>query len=329
MNKPKIIVLLDITISDTNSGNIIIMEAIEKHLRSMFPSDFFIKVPCSDRIGIVSKNILKKADLVFLCGANTLCSHLPLVKPWRITIFDAINIRNKVITVGVGWLRYKRLSEKWMFVDPYTKLIYKLAFSKTFYHSVRDKYAENKLRHLGFKVINTGCPSLWSIDRTHCLSIPQEKGKEVVFTLTYYRPDVVADRKLLSILRRCYTKIYFWPQQPQDISYFLKVVENNFEDIEIISPHLEVFDRFLNSNSELDYVGTRLHAYIRAVQHGKRAINIVVDDRGKEMGEDFNLTIVHRGEWEKLEQLIEYPFETKITVPQERIYLWKKQFIEN
>ena len=55
-----------------------------------------------------------------------------------------------------------------------------------------------------------------------------------------------------------------------------------------------------NSNSELDYVGTRLHAYIRAVQHGKRAINIVVDDRGKEMGRDFNLTIVRRGEWEKI-----------------------------
>lgn len=45
------IVLLDITIADTNLGNTIIMSAVEKHLRQIFPQDFFIRVSSFDGLG--------------------------------------------------------------------------------------------------------------------------------------------------------------------------------------------------------------------------------------------------------------------------------------
>jgi polysaccharide pyruvyl transferase WcaK-like protein len=328
MQDARTIVLLDITIADTNLGNTIIMEAVEKQLRSIFREAFFVKVPSFDKIGPISRGLLRSADLIFLCGGNVLTSHPLVFKPWRIGLWTAGLMKRKVITVGVGWLRHKRLSEHWMEPDLYARLLYNLALSNQFYHSVRDNYTKIKMTQLGFKAINTGCPSLWSISDEHCRAIPKEKGQAVVTTVTYYRKDPKADETLLAILRAHYEKIYFWPQQPADIPYFLEIARNSAQGIKILPPDLNVFDNLLKSHPALDYIGTRLHAYIRAVQHGRRAINIQVDDRAKEMAKDFNLTVVPRGKWERLEKLIVEPFETRIRIPIHEISEWKQQFKE-
>lgn len=322
----RMIVLLDITIADTNLGNAIIMSAVEQNLRKVFPSDFFVRVSSADGLGPSARELVRHADLVFLCGANTLYSHLWLFKPWRVGIREAFLMREKVVTVGVGWMRHKRLSERWMSPDLYTQIVYRLALSKEFYHSVRDSYAERKLREMGFKVLNTGCPSLWSLSGDHCKSIPSAKGRFVITTLTCYREDLEEDRKLFHILRRHYEKVFFWPQQPKDSDYARKVFGGEMSAIEFIPPTLEALDSFLKSDLDVDYVGTRLHAYIRALQQGRRAINVGVDDRALEMAKDFGLVVVPRGEWGFLEELIKRPFESQIRVPHEVVQLFKEQF---
>jgi len=319
------IVLMDITVADTNLGNAIIMSAIEKYLRQTFPDAFFVRVSSFDGLGPPGRELVKAADLIFLCGANTLYSHLWLFKPWRVGLRDALMMKGKVVTVGVGWMRHKRLSERWMAPDLYTRIIYHLSLNKTFYHSVRDRYAEAKLRSMGFKVLNTGCPSMWMLSEAHCKSIPQEKGKYVIMTLTCYRKDVKADRRLFEILRQNYDKVFFWPQQPGDLPYACEVFSSD-RNVIFLPPSLEALDDLLKSNLSLDYVGTRLHAYIRSLQYGRRGINIGVDDRASEMAKDFNLVVVPRGEWLRLEELIQQPFETAVRVPTERIRLFLEQF---
>ena len=50
-----------------------------------------------------------------------------------------------------------------------------------------------------------------------------------------------------------------------------------------MSPTLEAFDNLLESEIDLDYIGTRLHAGIRAIQKKRRSIIIGVDNRALEM----------------------------------------------
>ena len=47
-------------------------------------------------------------------------------------------------------------------------------------------------------------------------------------------------------------------------------------------------------SENIDYVGTRLHAGIRALQHKKRTIIIGIDNRAIEKAKDFNLTVIDR-----------------------------------
>ncbi|MEM4407029.1 MAG: polysaccharide pyruvyl transferase family protein [Candidatus Methanomethylicaceae archaeon] len=324
----KLIVLLDITIADTNLGNVIIMSAAEKHLRKVFPHAFFVRVSSFDGLGPPAKELVREADHIFLCGANTLYSHIWLFKPWRIGIRDALLMRNKVITVGVGWMRHKRLSEFWMAPDPYTRVVYQLALSKEHHHSVRDNYAERRLSELGFMVLNTGCPSLWSLSREHCEGIPKEKGASVVTTLTCYRQDLGADRMLFNILRRSYDKVYFWAQQPKDWAYAQMVFGKDKEAVEFLPPSLEALDELLTSEASVDYVGTRLHAGIRALQRQRRTIIVGVDDRSLEMKKDFNLPVVLRGEWELLEEWVHKPLEIRVRVPEQNIRSFMEQFQE-
>jgi polysaccharide pyruvyl transferase WcaK-like protein len=82
----------------------------------------------------------------------------------------------------------------------------------------------------------------------------------------------------------------------------------------------------LASDLDIDYVGNRLHAGIRALQHGRRTIIVAIDNRAREMGQDFALPTVDRTDIERLEHLVPAPFETAVKLPNEAIARWKAQF---
>ena len=91
---------------------------------------------------------------------------------------------------------------------------------------------------------------------------------------------------------------------------------------------LEAYEAALN-NGGVDYVGTRLHAGIHALNHKIRSIILAVDNRATEMGRDVNLPVIQRSEIsETLEKKIQSEFATEIQLKQENIERFKAQFGE-
>ena len=87
------------------------------------------------------------------------------------------------------------------------------------------------------------------------------------------------------------------------------------------------YDRLLREAPSLDYVGNRLHGGIRALQHGRRAIIVEIDNRAQEMGRDFNLPTVARDDFARLEAMIDGDLAIAVTPPVEAIARWKSSLV--
>ena len=121
-----------------------------------------------------------------------------------------------------------------------------------------------------------------------------------------------------------YRKIYFWPQGSGDIDYFAHLKCK----AEVIAPSLKAFDSVLADEPSIDYIGTRLHAGIRALQHKRRAIIIGVDNRAAEMSKDINLPHLAREDIDKLEYIINDKWPTNLKINFDAIQIWRSQFIQ-
>lgn len=316
----KKISIFDTTISNHNLGNQIIMDDVYVNLFEIFPSDFFYKLP-SMEITSYTKGFLKESDIAFFGGTNVLTGRMEKYKQWGLSVLNVFSIKN-VVLMGCGWWQYQDKK-----VSLYTKFLLKKTLSKKYLHSVRDSYTQNKLREIGISnVLNTGCPTLWSLTKEHCKKIKKNKSKNVVCTITDYKPDIHRDDFLFSTLCKNYEKLFLFIQGSGDLEYFYK----NFKDkyggqIEIVNPNIESFDSIL-SRGDVDYIGTRLHAGIRAMQRTVRSIIIGVDNRATEMSRDFNIPFVSEKKLRDLTSMINSDFETIVNLPMVDIEKWKSQF---
>jgi hypothetical protein len=143
-------------------------------------------------------------------------------------------------------------------------------------------------------------------------------------TFTNYRQDPEQDRLLASLLSKLYRDVYFWIQGPEDADYIAHILP----EAKLIGPRLEYLDAVLASPLDIEYVGTRLHAGIRAMQHGRRTTVIEVDNRAHEMRLDFSLPGVPREEINSLEFRLKRKFVTELTIPWRAIENWKQQFAD-
>ena len=169
-------------------------------------------------------------------------------------------------------------------------------------HSVRDSFTESQLKAVGINnVINTGCPTMWNLTPEHCKSISAVKSNAVVFTLTDYNQDLTSDLKLISALKYLYQDVYFWPQGSGDISYFESLPIDVVREVKVLSPHLHSLNAILVSGN-IDYVGTRLHAGIRALQRKVRSLIIGIDNRAIEKSKDFGLPVLSRTDIDRLRE---------------------------
>ena len=82
----------------------------------------------------------------------------------------------------------------------------------------------------------------------------------------------------------------------------------------------------LENEESIDFVGTRLHAGVRALQNRRRTIILGIDNRAFEKAKDFNLTVCPRDDLDKLNELINSNLQTQINLPNENIARWKSQF---
>ena len=307
-------------ISSLNVGDEIIVDSIKKEMNFLFDDSLCIELSTHTPLSRFYMKAIGEVDYSFVCGSNLLMGNMNnlLFRQWDIrpSIYKFIN---PCILIGVGWWQYNND------MNLYTKLLYKKILSNKYLHSVRDSYTEKKLEDAGIKnVINTGCATMWSLTKEHCSKIPQEKANKVIFTLTDYRPDELNDNILIKKKKKNYDEVFYWVQGSGDLDYIKKLKEFD-KTIKIISPSLRRYDEVLEKY-EIDYIGTRLHGGIRALQKQRRTVIIGVDNRAEEKKKDFNLPVISRNNIEKLDNIINSNIVTDININLENIEKFKNQF---
>jgi polysaccharide pyruvyl transferase WcaK-like protein len=233
---------------------------------------------------------------------------------------DAFSNLN-IILFGLGWWQYQSPPNK------YTRIfLRRLLLNSSVKHSVRDKYTLDMLATIGIhNALNTSCPTTWTLTPDHCSKVPTAKGKSVISTLTDYSKSPSADTEMISTLLKAYDKVYLWLQGLDDYRYLRDLGFSNHHNIIQIPPCLTAYERVL-SFDDLDYIGTRLHAGIKAIQCGKRALIMSVDNRAHEISEDINLPVAPRGAIHAIDHFIQSSRPTEIRLPSLAITQWKNQF---
>lgn len=311
------VLLYNPAIGSLNLGDQIIMDAVVHQLEPILKESFVAELSTHTPVGKYGKYI-RDFDLKFVCGSNLIRGKMNRrFRQWDISLTDA-SLVGPCILLGVGW---------WQYGDDaniYTKKLYKKVLSSQVLHSVRDSYTERQFKKMGIdNIINTACPTMWNLTEDHCAEIPKKKAKEVMCTLTDYNMDPNKDACIVETLCRNYEKVYYWIQGSNDYNYF-ESLNIKHDNIEVIEPTIKSYNQVLAR--DVDYVGTRLHGGLRALQKQKRTLILAIDNRAVEMKEDFNIPCLHRNDYEALEKMIKSSFETKIRIPVENIQTWKNQY---
>lgn len=310
-------ILLDPAYDGDNVGDKIIMENCLLQLPSDITNDSLLHVPTHRDLTNNERDDLLSAKMKVLCGTNALSGHMRTYGLWRMD--SNIKIYKNTVLMGVGFDSNNKT------FDLYTKFLLMTILSSKYLHSVRDTFSETMLRSIGINnVIYTGCPTMWNITPEICSQIPKNKAEYVVCTLTDYNRDLQMDQAMLDILSGCYDRVFLWPQGKDDNEYFEKVRMK--DNIELVPFGLASYDKILEIKN-IDYVGTRLHAGIRALSKCHRTIVISIDNRARNIGKDTGLPIVEREDIETLlQQKIYSEFETDLRIPIDNIKQWKNQF---
>lgn len=311
--------LLDTSEGTDNLGDFIIMRFCEEALKPLIESEKTLSVPthCIPSAELLKK--LEQCDRKIICGTNILYPQMEYASIWKLP--PTAEAYKDCILMGAGWGYY---SDK---ISLYTKIFYRLILNKKYLHAVRDMYTWNKLKHMGIEnVVYTGCPTMWGLTPEFCEGIPEKKACYAVTTVTSYEQDRERDGYMIHTLCTCYEKVFVWPQGKDDREYILSLINEN-EKITVLDRTLKAFEEVLKLSS-IDYIGTRLHGGVMALNAGKRSLIIATDNRAEEIGKDTGLPILSRKHLKgALESRIYEDYKTEIHMPFENIELWKKQFI--
>lgn len=336
----KKIVKLSPAISSKNLGDYIIDDYCSQIIDEIFPASFSVSIPTHEHFSTLGCEHIATADASIVCGTNLLTSHMKQYRQWNVNLQDAIKLwlidvpkkkmlsttfikehfeKNKVLLLGAGWWQYQDKP------DSYSTRILRMMLSSRGIHSVRDSYTEQMLKSIGINnVLNTACPTMWKLTEEHCNVIPTVRSDTVVTTLTDYNVNDANDDLLLDILLRNYESVFVWLQAIEDYDQIQR--SKYFKRIKVIPPTLRDYDLFLGE-IPADYVGTRLHGGIRALNKKCRTIIIAVDNRALEISNDTGLQVIKREDVaHSLEKKICGNFATCIKLPEKNIHIWKEQF---
>lgn len=305
------------SISSENIGDYIIQDYIDKTLEDIFESSIIVTMPTRSRLTEANYRHINNCDYAFVCGTNLIASNMHKRRQWDLSIRDGFKMHD-VILLGVGWWQYQEKP------DSYTKWLLKHILSNKYLHSVRDSYTEKMLRKAGIdNVVNTACPTMWELKSERISRIPKLKSKAVVTTLTNYMQNDDLDAFMLETLLGNYETVYVWLQAIEDYTQLQRL--GVVDKVHIVPPTLKAYDEVLKS--EVDYIGTRLHGGIRALNAGKRSLIIAVDNRAVEISKDTGLPVIRREDVrDMLDTKINEPSDINIVLPRENIIAWKSQF---
>ncbi len=309
------VIIFDTSIASDNLGDNVIMSYCNNIINEIMKNSKKTYLPTHILPNSKDMKHLRKVDLKLVCGTNILSSDIGK----SIMKFPNRSYKyNNLLLFGVGCSKY---SDK---TTEYTKKFYKSMLNDKYIHAVRDEYTKKFLNNIGiYNVVNTSCPTMWNLTEEFCKNIPRIKANNVVTTITDYDKDYNNDKMMIEILKRNYSDVYIWLQGKEDKKY---LEELEIDNVKILSS-LEEYNNLLKSNVDLDYVGTRLHAGIHALNNKKRSIIIAIDNRATEIARDTNLIIIDRKNIKKcLNDKINSTFDTNIKIPEKEIKKWKEQF---
>ena len=121
-----------------------------------------------------------------------------------------------------------------------------------------------------------------------------------------------------------YEEVYFWPQGFGDLDYFNSLALST-KQINVLKSGVKSLDNIL-SQGGVDYVGTRLHAGIRALQHAIRTLIIGVDNRAAEMSKDIGLPVLSRSGISDLQSYMNNDWVIDVKIKTDEIERWREQF---
>lgn len=319
------IVLFDPSIRSLNLGDHIIMDSAERQLAEITRGRFTLK--CATHAPAVTfyqntrrnprMRFYDEAKYKFVCGSNLLWRRLSIPRPTlNINPFNCMPYEGCIL-LGVG----SDSGQKDM--DGYTRRLYRKVLSSEYVHSTRDDKTKAIVESLGLKAINTGCPTMWGFTEEFCAEIPTDKADDVVFTITDYSRDPGRDREMIRSLKRNYNNVSMWLQGAFDEEYLDELGEH--DGIRLVGPSLREFHEALSEGS-VDYVGTRLHAGMYALQHKRRSIILIVDQRVRSMKVSYGINCLEREDVESLDDLINSEVPTHMNIDEEAINSWLSQF---
>src|SRR5262249_6388919 len=117
----------------------------------------------------------------------------------------------------------------------------------------------------------------------------------------------------------CYEKIYFWPQQFDDLAYLRSL---GGYPVEVIPPSVAAYTEFLD-REPVDVVGSRLHGGIRALQRGRRALVVAIGHGAREIAREPGLPVVARTDIPAIRRWIEDPPPVRLRLPTAAIDAWR------
>lgn len=315
---PKV-ALLDTQMGSENSGDQIIMEACGQVMAEVLSPD---ATPAHVATHYYSPELESLGGSIpILCGTNILYTHMGDQRQWALP-HRLRSLRN-VCLLGVG-MNNQDLDDP---VDAYSRLFYKAVLHPSLYHSVRNSTTKQKLEEAGVRnVLNTACPTMWTLTPEHLATIPRKKASTVLTSVTDYCADATSDLLMIETLKQEYEHVVIWVQGSHDIDFCLDPIINK-GDYQLIGPSIDELNAFL-ADPDVDYVGTRLHAGIRSLNLGHRSLIVNVDNRARSIARDTGLPVIERSELagDKLVRWINGSDATELSLPWEEINLWKSQW---
>lgn len=309
-----------------NLGDRVIRDSVIKELTGILPDQPFFEISTHAYLSEDQIARAAEASVVVVGGSNLLSSHMfptPLQKPiagiyrqWKVRSRQERLRELKIVLMACGWWKYQNAP------DFFTKKLLKhLLTGNGMLHSVRDSYTERMLRSSGIDtVINTGCSTMWNLHGISDADSPSLKQDTALCTLTDYSKDPAGDRAWLETVRSQYSRVVFWPQGAKDMAYFKKL---SLDGTDILDGDDQAFSNALKT-WKVDYIGTRLHAGIRAIQSQRDALIIGIDNRAKEISRDTGLRTIDKEDLDSLTKWISGERQFRITMPVDEIKRWKE-----
>lgn len=303
------ITVLDPAVENVNAGDEIISSAI-KRIPGLGEYETE-RITTHRPLRLAERRIVSQSDLVVLGGTNAISSHMERFRQWLVDPDLLLRIRGKLLLLGVGWWQYQDAP------CAYTRWLLRNMCTDQLPHSVRDSYTATRLGEIGIRSLMTSCPTMWDLESEK--QRPLLSSPRAVITVTDYKHAPEVDSEWIRAVEANYSEVVAIGMGPGDAEYFssLHLNKTSWGGVGVAA-----LDRALIDS---DFIGTRLHAGVFAIQQGRPSLVLSVDNRAREIASDTNLHVVDRTDVRGLEESLRST-PSRITLPMTAISQWTSQF---